>query len=70
MMGVGAEVQLHIAFAEVDGFLADIHGLHIFGTATESSEGEAPSVAETVEDTVSLGEAYWRFTPYRSCSSQ
>ena len=61
VVAAAGEVHLHIAVAEVDGFLGDINRLYILGAATEGSEGEASSIAKTVEDTVSTSEILYEF---------
>ena len=56
MRCVGAEIEGHIAVAELDGFARDIHRLDIFRTAAQGCEREASGVAEAVEHPVACSE--------------
>ena len=51
------EIALYICFYYVDCFLADIDGVHCFGTATKGVKGETAGVTEHIQDIFALGVA-------------
>ena len=59
LVAVGrAEVELHIAVAEGDGFFRYVHSLHVFSTPAEGGQREPTSVAEAVQHTAASSQLF------------
>ena len=50
-----AEIQRHIAVAQFDGFLADVHRFHVVRSSAQGGKAEASRVAKAVQYPLPIG---------------
>lgn len=55
MSGWLETVQGHIPFNHIDGFAGTVNGINVHGAGAEGIDGEAPRVAEEIQDVAAFG---------------
>ena len=55
MSGRLETVQGHIPFNHIDGFAGTVNGINVHGAGAEGIDGEAPRVAEEIQDVAAFG---------------